>query len=661
MSRRTLSIDIETYSDVNLPDLGVYRYATDPSTEIMIFAYAYDLNPRTLVVIDCMAPDELGLPIGKEGIPQSVLDDIVDPAIVKTAFNAAFEFNLFRYVWSIPVEWEQWRCTAVHSLYMSLPGDLARTAAHLFPKDADKQKDKAGKALITKFSKPKKPSKRDPSTRRLPAMYPDDWSTFCMYCGQDVIAEMAIAEALKKHPMPQFLWDQWYMDQRINDRGIRVDMDLVLTAIEMNEDRSTTARNRAIKLTQLENPSSVSQLSTWLADMGVETESLDKAHVEELLARDIPNVVREVLSLRKVWSGTAVKKYDKIRDCICPDGRVHGLLQFYGASRTGREAGRLIQPQNLKKLQIEDEVILDAVRRYIKQRDFDMAESIVEGNDVLGQLIRTTLVASPGKKMVVCDLSAIEARMLAWLAGEQWVLDLFARGGKIYEETASRMFKMPIELITKHSDERAKGKIATLACGYQGSVGALLAFGADKMGMSKEDMQETVDGWREANPNIVKYWHATGRAALAAVKGKGKQTVGKVAYHMDGPTLVCTLPSNRRLHYLGAKVIKNRFDKEAISFWGTNDKGQWARIDTHGGKLVENQTQAVARDVLFAGLMKCDEMGIEVVLHVHDEIVCEVPESFDTKILFDIMVAQLPWTMSLPLNADAQEAPYYCK
>ena len=954
-----LSVDLETYSPYDIKKCGAFHYAED--VEILLFGYAFNDEPVEVIAF----------PTINEAMPQDIEYMLSSPEVIKTAFNAMFEFTvLSKFFKGLSIG--QWQCSALQCRYLGLPGDLAGASKVLWPDQQDKQKMSEGKALINYFCKPCKPTKANGGrTRNLPEHAPEKWAKFVEYNRQDVEVERALKNRLGVFPVPETEQKYWQIDYKINQRGVLVDPVLVRQAILMNGQQSTILTDEAKELTGLENPNSVAQLKPWLeTEIGQPIESLNKETLPDLLTAAPNETVRRVVQLRQLLSKTSVKKYQALEYATCLDGRLRGVLQFYGASRTGRWAGRIFQPQNLPRISMGEKE-LDIMREWVKEGKFDNAE-VLGPDNTLSQLIRTTLLAKPGYKLIVCDLSAIEARMLAWLAGEQWVLDLFQESGKIYEATAARMFKVPMESIGKHSTERAKGKVATLACiaegqpvltdkglvpiecvtkdmrvwdglswvfhggviykgrkkvitydgltatedhlvwvtgksrpvrfkdaaasgayllhtgnkgsvlweckdhirrkalakkrmaqsdgtspvpglwsnklglfrklnagyfkrlpkllatktdtsvvgqtldrskaavrkperrrilklwregnmfqlqqrncrrvisdtifrtattfsgdrpnkqrrklrtreyticnataecgesseltnlflepsrmalcsncckpetcrgshksryysrckkscsgekkelvadqgtarvydivdagpqhrftvsgvlvhncGYGGGKGALAAFGADKMGMTEEEMQDTVDQWRAANTQIVKFWWNIGKAAMATVKDHLPRRVRTISFSWQKGILFMQLPSGRRLAYNKPRIVKGRFDRDVIEFEGQDQTtGKWSNIQTFGPKIVENCTQAASRDILAEAVAECERQGIAVVLHVHDEIVCEVPEDFDKQILFDIMTTQPVWAKGLPLNAEAQEAKYYCK
>ena len=641
-----MGIDIETYSSVPLPRCGVYRYCDAPDFEILLFSYAFDDAP--VKTIDLASGETL---------PKEVISALEDPDIIKVAYNAQFErVCLSRYLghWLDP---HQWRCTMVMAAYLTLPGRLADAAVAL---GTTEKKMEEGKDLLRYFSVPCKPTKTNGGrTRNLPADAPEKWAVYKQYNAQDVETERAIRKALEKYPLPEREWAYYALDQQINDRGVRVDRLLVKQAMRVDQAFSEQAFQRAQELTGLENPGSVNQLKAWLADQNMPMESLAKKLVQEK-AKDAGGVVADLLNLRLELSKTSVKKYEAIARCLCRDGRVHGLLQFYGASRTGRWAGRLVQAQNLPQNHLPD---LNLAREMVKTGDEQLIE-ILFGSvpNTLSELIRTAFIPKDGCRFIVADFSAIEARVLAWLANEEWVLDEFRGKGKIYEATASRMFHIPQETIVKghpNYEYRQKGKQATLSCGYGGGVGALKAMGAK---MPEEEMQPLVDAWRSANPNIVAFWGALDRAARTVIRKKTSVRVGKLILYWQDDKMFMRLPSGRNLCYQSPHFTGNRFGSDAIGYYAPNAAGQRVVQETFGGKLAENATQAIARDILAHALLTLEKNGYPVIFHVHDEAVIEM--SIGQGALEEacrLMAIAPNWAEELPLRADGYECMYYRK
>lgn len=641
-----MGIDIETYSSAPLPKCGVYRYCDAPDFEILLFSYAFDDEP--VQTIDLASGETL---------PKEVISALEDPNIIKVAYNAQFErVCLSRYLghWLDP---HQWRCTMVMAAYLTLPGRLADVAVAL---GTTEKKMEEGKDLIRYFSVPCKPTKTNGGrTRNLPTDAPEKWAVYRQYNAQDVETERAIRKALEKYPLPEQEWELYALDQQINDRGVRVDKKLVKNAIAVDAVFAQAAYQRAKELTGLENPGSVNQLKAWLADQDMPMESLARKIVQEK-AVQTDGIVAELLNLRLELSKTSVKKYEAMARCVCRDGRVHGLLQFYGANRTGRWAGRLVQAQNLPQNHLPD---LDLAREIVKNGDEELLDTLYASvPGTLSELIRTAFIPKDGYRFLVADFSAIEARVLAWLANEEWVLEEFRGKGKIYEATASRMFHIPQESIVKGNpnyEYRQKGKQATLSCGYGGGVGALKAMGAK---MPEEEMQPLVDAWRAANPNIVAFWNTLDRAARTVIRRETSVRVGKVTLYWQGDKMFMRLPSGRNLCYQSPHFTENRFGSDAIGYYAPNAAGQMVVQETFGGKLAENATQAIARDILAHALLTLEKNGYPVVFHVHDESVIEKPIGQGSLEEACRLMAIAPdWAEDLPLRADGYECAYYQK
>ena len=641
-----LGIDIETYSSAPLPKCGVYRYVDAPDFEILLFSYAYDDGPVRTIDLAC-----------GEQLPADVLAALEDPQIIKAAYNAQFErVCLSRHLgrWLDP---HQWRCTAVMASYLTLPSRLADVAVAL---KLTQQKMEEGKDLIRYFSVPCKPTKINGGrTRNMPSDAPDKWAVYRQYNAQDVETERAVRKALEAWPLPEHEWELYVLDQIINDRGVRIDRKLVKNAMAVDAAFSEAAYRRAKELTGLENPGSVNQLKAWLADQDMPMESLAKKIVQEKAAQT-DGIVAELLNLRLELSKTSVKKYESMARTVCRDGRVHGLLQFGGASRTFRWAGRLVQVQNLPQNHLPD---LDLAREIVKAGDEKQLELLFGSvPNTLSEIIRTAFIPGDGSRFIVADFSAIEARVLAWLAGEEWVLEEFRGKGKIYEATASRMFHIPQETIVKghpNYEYRQKGKQATLSCGYGGGVGALKAMGAK---MPEEEMQPLVDAWRAANPNIVAFWSAMDRAARRVIQKQETVHVGKVTLYWQDDKLLMRLPSGRNLCYQSPHFTENRFGSDAIGYYAPNASGQMVEQETFGGKLAENATQAIARDILGHAMMNLEAAGYPIVFHVHDEAIMEVPVGKGSlEEACRIMAIPPDWAKDLPLRADGDEMLYYQK
>ena len=637
---RVLYLDIETYSSAPLPKCGVYRYCDAPDFEILLLSYAFDDAPVVTVDMAC-----------GETLPDAFLHALEDANVLKIAHNAAFErvcFSKHLGHWLDPA---QWRCTMVMAWYQTLPGKLADVAVAL---NVTEKKMEEGKDLIRYFSMPCKATKTNGGrTRNLPRHAPEKWATYKAYNAQDVETERAVYKALLHHALPEHEWALYALDQRINDRGVRVDRLLVKNAMAVDLAFSQQAFQRARELTGLENPGSVSQLKAWLADMDMPMESLSKRIVQEKAA-EADGIVKELLELRLELSKTSVKKYESMARCICKDGRVHGLLQFGGASRTFRWAGRLVQAQNLPQNHLPD---LNLARDIVRSGDEEQLELLFGSvPNTLSELIRTAFIPRDGCRFIVADFSAIEARVLAWLAGEEWVLEEFRGKGKIYEATASRMFHIPQETIVKghpNYEYRQKGKQATLSCGYGGGVGALKAMGAK---MPEEEMQPLVDAWRAANPNIVRFWNALGNAASEVIEKHNSVRVGKVmVYRKEGHMLI-RLPGGRDLCYLSPRFVTNRFGSRGIGYLAASAGGKMELQETFGGKIAENCTQAIARDLLAHAMLNLEAAGYPIVFHVHDEAVMEVPiGQGSVEEACRVMAIPPDWARDLPLRADGDE------
>ena len=646
MRLRVLHLDIETYSSAPLPKCGVYRYCDAPDFEILLLSYAFDDAPVVTVDMAC-----------GETLPDAFLHALEDANVLKIAHNAAFErvcFSKHLGHWLDPA---QWRCTMVMAWYQTLPGKLADVAVAL---NVTEKKMEEGKDLIRYFSMPCKATKTNGGrTRNLPRHAPEKWATYKAYNAQDVETERAVYKALLHHALPEHEWALYALDQRINDRGVRVDRLLVKNAMAVDLAFSQQAFQRAQELTGLENPGSVSQLKAWLADMDMPMESLSKRIVQEKAA-GAEGIVKELLELRLELSKTSVKKYESMARCICKDGRVHGLLQFGGASRTFRWAGRLVQAQNLPQNHLPD---LNLARDIVRSGDEEQLELLFGSvPNTLSELIRTAFIPRDGCRFIVADFSAIEARVLAWLAGEEWVLEEFRGKGKIYEATASRMFHIPQETIVKghpNYEYRQKGKQATLSCGYGGGVGALKAMGAK---MPEEEMQPLVDAWRAANPNIVRFWNALGNAASEVIEKHNSVRVGKVmVYRKEGHMLI-RLPGGRDLCYLSPRFVTNRFGSRGIGYLAASAGGKMELQETFGGKIAENCTQAIARDLLAHAMLNLEAAGYPIVFHVHDEAVMEVPiGQGSVEEACRVMAIPPDWARDLPLRADGDEMTYYKK
>ena len=650
MGRKRLQIDIETYSDVDLVTCGVYRYV-EGDFHILLFAYAFDNEEVQCVDLAC-----------GEQLPQEVVDAIHDSSIIKAAWNAQFERICLSKYFDTQLSPDDWQCSMVWAASLSLPLKLKYAALAL---KTGEQKDDVGERLIRYFSIPCKPTKSNGGrTRNLPEHAPEDWALFKSYCIQDVRTERDIRYRLEKfHLLPQE-WNYYHMDQRINDRGVMIDKELVQQAIICDMALSEAMTKRAYELTGLENPNSVSQLKAWLDERGIEVESLGKKDVSALIAdldkHSIDTEALDMMKLRLQMAKSSVKKYQAAERYICADGRAHGLFQFSGANRTQRWAGRGIQLQNLPQNHI---ATLDEARDLVKLGCFDMIE-VLYGNtpDILSQLIRTMLIPKDGCEFIVADFSAIEARVLAWLAGEQWRLDAFERGEDIYCASASQMFGVPVVKHGINGELRQKGKVAELACGYGGGSGALISMGALNMGLKEDELPDIISSWRDANPEIVKFWYAVEKAAIETVKDHQDRTVGRISFQFSANTLWIVLPSGRRLAYIKPKLQPNRFGRMALTFEGLGANNKWMRQETYSGKLTENITQATARDLLAEAMWRMERAGLSIVGHVHDEVILEVPkDKYTVDEICDLMAQSPKWTDGLPLVADGYKGNYYFK
>ena len=641
---KRLSIDLETYSSVDLGKSGVYKYAESEDFEILLFAYSID--DGEVKVID-LASGEV--------IPEEILSALSDENVEKWAFNANFERVCLSRFLGKRLKPQGWHCTMIWSAYLGLPLSLEKVGEVL---KLDKQKMNEGKTLIRYFSIPCKPTKTNGMrTRNLPHHDLEKWSIFKEYNQRDVETEMAIKKKLSAFPMPQSEWENYWVDQNINDRGILIDEVLVDSAIKFDEILREENMDRAIGLTGLENPNSPLQLKEWLNKKGLEIESLAKKDVESAL-KNAEGHIKEVLELRQELSKSSVRKYDAMKNVKGKDNRARGLIQFYGANRTGRYSGRLIQVQNLRRNNLKD---LDLARSLVKNRDYETMEILYESpSDILSQLIRTAFIPKEGTRFIISDFSAIEARVLAWLAGEQWVLDAFENGEDIYCRTASRMFGVQVEKHGINGHLRQKGKIATLACGYQGALGALKAMGGIGMGLSEDELQSIVDSWREANPNIVSLWWDIDSVVKRVVKTRAKEGYKNLVISYEKGILFIELPSKRRLAYPKAKIGTNRFGGESVVYEGIVVGNKWDKIESYGGKFVENIVQAIARDILAEAMMRLEKKGFNIVMHIHDEVVIE-SDSSSIEEINEIMSIVPSWAPGLILDADGFESEFYKK
>lgn len=659
-----LSIDLETYSDVNLKKAGLYRYVQSPAFEILLFAYSFDGAPTQ--VID-MAQGEK--------IPLEVIHALTDPQCLKHAYNAAFEWYCLSKYMGAQLPPSQWRDTMLHGLYAGYTAGLDATGRALgIPED--KQKLATGKAMIRYFCVPCKPTKSNGGrTRNYPHHDPEKWELFKTYNGQDVVAEMEIERRLSVFPVPDFVQKQWETDLLINARGVAVDMDFCEGALELGETIRAQLTDEAVQLSGLQNPNSVKQLARWLsAETGDDITSLRKETIKELLGRDNADHVQRMLEIRQELGKTSTKKYDAIEAAVCDDGRVRGLLQFYGANRTGRWAGRLVQVQNLPRTYTEP---LEFARELVRGRKLDALRTVYGSpNDTLSQLIRTAFVAAPGNVLIDADFSAIEARVISWLADEEWRLEVFRTHGKIYEASASQMFGVPLERIKKGNPEyslRQRGKVAELALGYQGGVPAMRQMDTGKLlaDLPDEEIKDIVDKWRNTNPKIRNLWYSFNDAAIRVIQNGGSLRVRCCAFAREcdcirGTTcMTISLPSGRKLYYVEPAVGENRWGSPSITYMGVNDKNKWGRIETYGGKLVENVVQAIARDCLAQAIEHLEAAGLPVVFHIHDEVVIDTA-AFDTNdAMLDkvvkIMSTPIPWAEGLPLGADGWVGAFFKK
>jgi DNA polymerase len=644
---KSLSIDIETYSSVNLTKSGVYRYVEAPDFEILLFGYSVDGG--AVQVIDLA---------GGEKFPADILGALTDESVTKWAFNAGFErVCLSRYI-GLPtgkyIAPASWHCSMVWAATMGLPLSLEGVGAML---GLEKQKLTEGKELIKYFCQPCAPTKSNGErTRNYPYHAPEKWSMFKKYNLRDVETEMSIQDKLAKFPVPDSIWNEYHLDQEINDRGVALDMTLVQAAIAIDGRSRSELTTAMKKLTELDNPNSVQQMKQWLADNGLETDTLGKTAVAELL-KTAPPELAEVLALRQQLAKSSVKKYQAMKNAVCADDRARGMFQFYGANRTGRWAGRLIQMQNLPQNHLED---LAEARGLVRAGDFDALKMLYEEvPDTLSQLIRTAFVPQENRKFIVADFSAIEARVIAWLAGEQWRQDVFAKGGDIYCASASQMFKVPVEKHGINGHLRQKGKIAELALGYGGSVGALKAMGALDMGLTEEELPPLVDAWRQSNPHIVKFWWAVDRAVMDAVTRKTTTKTHGIIFSARNGMLFITLPSGRNLAYVKPRIGENKFGGSCITYEGIGGTKKWERLDSYGPKFVENIVQATSRDILcyaMQTLRRCD-----IVMHIHDELVIEADTSVSLQAICEQMSRTPPWAKGLELRADGYEMAFYKK
>ena len=660
---KTLSIDIETYSSVSLQKSGVYRYVEAPDFEILLFGYSIDGAPVN--VIDLTSGEK---------IPEDILDALTDDTVTKWAFNANFEriclsqhmknlgMSLDPFHDNHPLSTEMarylnpegWCCTMIWSAVMGLPLSLEGCGAVL---GLEKQKLTEGKDLIKYFCQPCAPTKSNGQrTRNLPRHAPDKWAAFKRYNVRDVETEMSIQQRLQKFPVPDFIWDEYHIDQEINDRGVAIDLPLVRQAIDMDARSRSELTEAMRQLTELENPNSVQQMKQFLTENGLEVDSLGKKVVTELI-KTAPPELRRVLALRQQLAKSSIRKYQSMINAVCSDGRARGMFQFYGANRTGRWAGRLIQLQNLPQNHLPD---LEHARAIVRSGDYDCVEMLYEDvPDTLSQLIRTAFIPKDGCKFIVSDFSAIEARVIAWMAGESWRQEVFASGGDIYCASASQMFKVPVEKHGINGHLRQKGKIAELALGYGGSVGALKAMGALEMGLTEDELYPLVEAWRQTNPNIVSFWWDVDRAAMEAVKFRHEADTHGIHFEYKSGMLFITLPSGRKLAYVKPKIGTNKFGGQCITYEGVGGTKKWERLETYGARLVENIVQATSRDILCYAMrtLRC----CSITMHIHDELVIEADPRMSLKAVCEQMGRTPPWAVGLQLNADGYETTFYKK
>lgn len=650
MPIKELSIDLETYCEVDLRKSGVYRYAEDDSFEILLLAVSVDNEPVTVYDLT------------KEELPDEILQALVDDTIIKWAFNASFE-RICLSNWLKKHHQEllsegflspnSWRCSMVWSAYLGLPLSLEGVGTVLKLKD---QKLKEGGDFIRYFCLPCKPTKVNGGrTRNFPNHAPDKWSAFIDYNKRDVEVELAIKEKLRNYPVPVFVWEEYHQDQIINDRGIGIDVDFVKGAITIDEESKAKIQEELRELTELDNPNSVLQMIGWLREHGVTTDSLDKKAVKELL-KTVDEKTAKVLKLRQQAAKSSVSKYQAMMNCVCKDGRARGMFQFYGANRTGRWAGRLVQLQNLPQNHLPD---LEEARELFKTGDLEATELFYDTQDTLSQLIRTAFIPSKGKKFIVCDFSAIEARVLSHLAGETWRSKVFEQGKDIYCMSASQMFGVPVEKHGQNADLRQKGKIAELACGYGGAVGALKAMGAIDMGLEEQELQPLVDSWRQANPSIVLFWWDVDRAVKTAVKEQIQTETHGIQFEVRNGMLFITLPSGRKLAYVKPKMGENQFGGESVTYEGTGTAKRWERLESYGPKFVENIVQAISRDILAYSMRQLSEF--KIVGHVHDEVIIECDQDQDLEEISTLMGIAPNWMPDINLRADGYECLFYQK
>lgn len=661
MNIESLSLDLETKSSVDIAKCGVYKYASSPDFEILLFGVSVNHGPITVYDLAC-----------GDTVPDEIICALSDDSVIKTAYNAAFE-RICLSVWlrkyypqhfktySIPgdpvrnyLDPSSWRCTLVWAAYNGLPLGLEKVGAVL---GFEEQKLKEGKDLIRYFCCPCKPTKKNGGrTWNLPHHDPDKWALFKRYNERDVLVELQIQERLKNYPVPDFVWEEYCLDQEINDRGIMIDQEMVTQALRIDELSKTDLTARLKRKTGLENPGSVVQMKSYLSKKGMDVDSLGKKEVAAMI-KSAPEDLAEVLSLRLQLAKSSVRKYQAMQNAVCADGRCHGMFMFYGANRSGRWAGRLIQLQNLPQNHMED---LEQARALVKAGDYEMLDMLYDSvPGVLSELIRTAFIPRPGYKYIVSDFSAIEARVLSYLAGETWRVEVFHNGRDIYCESASRMFGVPVEKHGINSHLRQKGKIAELALGYGGSVGALTAMGALDMGLSEDELQPLVEMWRSSNPHITSYWWAVDAAVKKAIKQRCQTRVGDITFVVMSGMLFITLPSGRRLSYVKPRIGENRFGGESVTYMGIDATKHWSRIESYGPKFVENIVQAVSRDILAYAMktLRC----CQIVGHVHDELIIECSPDVSLDAICEQMGRTPPWLPGIELRADGYECDFYQK
>ena len=644
---KNLEIDIESFSDVDLTKCGVYKYASAPDFEVILFAYSVDGGPVRQVDL-----------ASGEKIPAEIIAALEDDTVIKWAFNANFErVCLSRYLGYPTGDYlmpDSWRCSMVWAAYLGLPLSLEGVGTVL---GLEKQKLTEGKNLIKYFCQPCAPTKSNGGrTRNLPADAPEKWEAFKTYNIRDVEVEMAIQARLSNYPVPESVWEEYHLDQEINDRGIMIDRELVDQALLIDARSKSDLMARLQAMTELDNPNSVQQLKSYLADRGIEADSLGKKEVAAMI-KTVPGDIAEVLSLRLQLAKSSVKKYQAMRNSACEDDRCRGMFLFYGANRTGRFSGRIVQLQNLPQNHIPD---LAEARSLVKCGGYEALELLYENiPEVLSELIRTAFVPQPGYKFCVADFSSIEARVLSWLAGERWRMDVFMNNGDIYCASASAMFGVPVEKHGRNAELRQKGKIAELALGYGGSVGALKSMGALEMGLTEEELQPLVDSWRTANPNIVRFWWDVDRAVKKAVKQREPSVLRGIRFECRSGMLFITLPSGRRLSYVKPRIGENRFGTESVTYEGVGGTKKWERIESYGPKFVENIVQAISRDILCYAMRTLSHCRI--CAHVHDELIIECRKDASLDAICEQMGRTPPWAEGLVLRADGYETQFYKK